>query len=274
MSDWFIRMQHFTYNHNSYYIDRAYVFEQAINWNLGPVFDKSLYSYHEPEKEAIIPMMILTPSIENVGSRLIVASTNASYLVKTLNNSKARNIEFRHNYAGFKADSLRYLSAIRMNASFPLVSSDVALPGKPQIYIMDAGLNDNTGLLTAYQFITEFKTWIEENTSGVILIRLAENRNIDYHYTSSAVAGILRPLGSIIYDWPFIQEVNYIPVIRSLHKLLPGKFETMRFSLGVPDKKISVSWHLTKYEKNLLLSSINAPENQENIMKLKKILKQ
>ncbi|RLD89031.1 MAG: hypothetical protein DRJ09_07325 [Bacteroidetes bacterium] len=272
MSDWFFRLQTFRYNNKTYFKDRAYIFEETLNRNIGNILDKPLADYRKPVQEAIIPMMILTPAIENVGSRLYISSVGVSYLTKVPEGMQIKNIELRHNYARFQPDSLRYLSAIRMNATFPYVSPDVELPGKPEIYLIDAGLNDNFGFITAYLFVMEFKQWIEKNTSGVILIRLDENTKVDYHYISSPIKSMLRPLGSVFTDWINIQEDNYLPVVGSLEKVLPGKFKMMTFAFGGGDKHVPLSWHLTKYDKRILFNSIHSKENRRNIDILKKEL--
>ncbi len=270
MSDWFFRLQSFKYNHKTYFKDRAYVFEQTLNRNIGNVLDKPLHAYQKPVTEAKIPMMILTPGIENVGSRLFITSTNVSYLTKSEKDSQIKNIELRNNYALFQPDSLRYLTAIRMNASFPYVSPDVELPGRPKLYLIDAGLNDNFGIMTAYQFICEFKEWIQQNTSGIILIRLDEKPNVDYRYFSSHVKSMLRPVGSVFTDWINIQEDNYLTIAGSLNKMLPGQFEMMTFYFGGEDKHVPLSWNITQYDKQILFNSIKSVDNQQNIDELKK----
>ncbi len=53
MSDWFFRLERFSYNGYTYYKDRAYMFEKFVNKNLGPVLDKPLSAYYEPERNGI-----------------------------------------------------------------------------------------------------------------------------------------------------------------------------------------------------------------------------
>lgn len=273
MSDWFFRLQKFTYQGKRYYKDRAYMFEQTLNRNLGKLLDKPLYAYRKPEESAKIPMLVLTPSIENTGTQLVISPIDASYLAEASNHEIIRNIEFRHNYAAFGADSLRFLSAIRMNASFPYVSPDVALPGYPQLVVMDAGLNDNFGYVTAFRFIVTFSHWINQNTSGVILLQLQENDDLQTYYKhANLLVRLMRPMGSLFGDWAFVQESNYQEMLASLDDLLPGKFQRLRFSFGSSKNRISLSWHLTQKEKQFLLKSIHQPENTKTIIKLGKML--
>ncbi|NIA10016.1 MAG: hypothetical protein GWP10_09880 [Nitrospiraceae bacterium] len=272
MSDWFFRLQHFKYNGKKYFVDRAYMFEKTINRNLGSLLDKPLYAYRKPEEKAIIPMLILTPTIENTGAQLVISPLNVSYLVKNKQSPVIKNIELRHNYQNFGADSLRFLSALRMNASFPYVSPDVNLPGNPRLVVMDAGLNDNYGFMTAIRFITEFKDWINANTSGLILIRLDENDYTNYNMLHDALNRIMRPLGSLFGDWSYIQEINFLSMATSLNKMLTVPVWRIRFSFGSAKNHISLSWHLNRSEKESLLRAIHNRQNQDNITRLKQLL--
>ena len=272
MSDWFFRLQHFSYNGKKYFIDRAYMFEKTLNRNLGPLLDKPLYAYRKPEEKAKIPMLILTPTIENTGAQLVISPLNVSYLVRDKQSPVIKNIEFRHNYRNIGADSLRFLSALRMNASFPYVSPDVNLPGYPRLVVMDAGLNDNYGYITAIRFVAEFKEWIDENTSGLVLLRIDENDNANYNMLPNVLSRIIRPLGSLIDDWNNIQEINYLSMETTLNKMLTVPVTHVRFSFGSAKNHISLSWHLTKKEKQILMKAIHNPDNLECIRRLHTLL--
>ncbi len=273
MSDWFFRLQTFRYQRKTYYKDRAYMFEQTLNRNLGPILDKPLYAYRKAEQKAQIPLLIFSPSIENTGAQLIISPQNLSFLTKTVPHEYIRNIEFRHNFSAFGADSLRFLSAIRMNASFPYVSPDVVLPGTPRLVVMDAGMNDNFGYMTAFRFITTFKQWIQENTAGIILLQLHENDNPKiYKLRPNILYRFMRPMGSLFDDWSYIQKNNYLYMLLSLKKLLPGKFQLIPITFGNEQQHIALSWHLTKKEKQILLKAIHRTENQESIHKLQRLI--
>lgn len=273
MSDWFFRLQHFRYNGHRYYKDRAYMFEQTLNRNLGPILDKPLIAYRKEEQSAQIPMLILTPTIISTGSRMIISPVGVSYLTKDPYNKVLKNVEFRYNYHAFGADSLRFLSAIRMNASFPYVSPIVALPGKPRLTLFDAGLNDDYGYLTAYAFVMEFRNWILQHTGGLIIINIDENDYISYGKAARFPSRILKPLGVLFTDWLSIQENNYLPVVASLKKVLNGKFDFISFRFGSVNKRVSLSWHLTKRDKQILKQAIYLPQNQKELQRLRQLLK-
>ena len=274
LSDWFFRLESFSYNGYSYYKDRAYMFEKFVNKNLGPVLDKPLSAYYEPEKMGLVPMLIFNPTIMNTGSRLIISPLNVSYLVKSVYSDSLRNIEFRYHYRNFGSDSLRFLSAIRMSASFPYVSPQIELPGTPTLTVFDAGINDDFGYLTAYNFIIFFQKWIKDNTDGVIIISLDENSDYnEYYYNKpSIISNILKPAKSVISNLSAIQKTNYLQLLYSLNKVIPGKFYFVQLNLGSPNKKISLSWHLTKHEKQIILKSIHSGANEKEISRLINLL--
>jgi len=274
-SDWFIHFEKFTYNKHSYYIDRAFMLEKTLNTNTEGIFDKSILSYKIPEQNATIPMMILNPSIMNTGSRLIISPLSQSYLVKSEYVDSLKDIEFRYTYKAFEADSLRFLTALRMQASFPYVSPPVHLPGKPIIRVFDAGLNDNFGYLTAYNFIMEFSDWINQNTSGVILINIDEQKqNKKMYYSKEGyVSNIVSPFKALFGNWSDIQLSNNLQVLSSIKKILNNKFYFIDLKLSSNKKKISLSWELTNREKQIIINSISNKYNKAQISKLDSLLR-
>jgi hypothetical protein len=149
----------------------------------------------------------------------------------------------------------------------------VVLPGTPRLVVMDAGMNDNFGYMTAFRFITTFKQWIQENTAGIILLQLHENDNPKiYQLHPNILYRFMRPMGSLFDDWSYIQKNNYLYMLLSLKKLLPGKFQLIPITFGTEQQHIALSWHLTKKEKQILLKAIHHKTNQESIRKLKKML--
>ena len=75
-------------------------------------------------------------------------------------------IDFLQFFKDQKAENLKILTALRMNASFPYVTPNLRLPSEPAIEVMDAGIADNFGISDALIFIYNFKDWISDNTSA------------------------------------------------------------------------------------------------------------
>lgn len=271
-SDWFFRLQHFQYGGYTYFKDRAYMFDKTVNRNLGPLMNVPLAYYRQPEESAQIPMLILSPTIVNSGTELLISPTGVSYLTKPSYNRTLKNIEFRRAYKNFNADSLRFVSAIRMNATFPYLTPIVALPGTPTLSLMDAGINDDYGFLTAYAFIMEFRKWINKNTGGVIIIRLAQRNEIDYQTSKNYISRFFKPAGTLFSDWPNIQQNNYFMPLARLNQVLNGKMHIINFWFGTKKLKVTLNWHLTKQGKKILHDAIFSPENQQEVKRLQKLL--
>jgi hypothetical protein len=70
-------------------------------------------------------------------------------------------------------------TAARMNASFPYVSPAVDLPVRPRRRAVDAGYYDNYGVKTASAWIYHNRDWIEQHTSGVVLIQVTDEASDD-----------------------------------------------------------------------------------------------
>ena len=271
MSDWFFRLQKFKYNNRFYYKDRAYMFEQILNKNLNYVFDKPLLSYHFAEKQAQIPMMIFSPTILSVGTKLILSPFTHSYLCRNqVDNLK--DIDFLKTYKDWGADSLRFLSVLRMSASFPYVSPNVSLPGKPRITVLDAGLNDNWGYTLSYKFVLAFKDWINKNTGGVIFIDIDEAKKFDYDDKPFVFSNILKPFSFMIGDWSNTQKTNYFAMQSSLSKVLEVPVHLIKFQLLSKEQELSLSWHLSKREKKIILESMSQIRNQKECKRLKQYM--
>ncbi len=273
MSDIFMPYRTFKFGNHRYIKNRAYLFEHAFNLHTNYALNKPLAFYRPYEQSAQIPMLIITPTILNVGTRLIISPLNLSFLVKPTVRRHVKNIEFSTVYKDFDADSLNFLSAIRMNASFPYVTPTVILPGRPKMKIMDAGLNDNYGFLTAFDFVMEFKDWIKSNTNGLIFINICENEIVNYNDRSSFFKSLFEPAFSLYNDWDVIENFNYHDAISKLKYVFGGKFHLIELTFGTKKNRVSLSWHLTRREKHFLLSQIYSKQNQKSLQQLQSLLR-
>lgn len=282
--DFFIGFQKVDIGPYTYLKDRAYVFENQLNKNTGFLMDKSLKDYQEPEAEAQIPMMVLSPTVVNDGRRLLISSTPVSYLTYTLPKQQVsavtnlEEIEFLKFFKDQGAEDLRFTSALRMNATFPYISPNVNLPSEPIMQVMDAGLRDNYGLKTTIKFLYSFRDWITLNTKGVIILQIMDrNKKLEIEEAPfpSTFEKLVTPVGSI-YDNMFnIQDFTNDQLIQYASLWFNGKIQVLTFELPnkVPNK-ISLSWHLTTREKLQILRSVNLPHNKVALEELKRLLDQ
>jgi hypothetical protein len=267
-SDVFIRYQHFKDGPYSYTIDRGYFFEKEINENLLGAFSKRLYEYKVPEENGDVPMVVMSPTIINHGRKLIISPLNTSYFTYHNDNEFVAadgNIEFKRFFKGQNSVNLRFSTALRMSATFPFVMPMVSLPTDPGTEAMDAGIRDNYGTSLAVRFITEFKNWIQNNTSGVILITTRDRPRIlnTPKINNSLYAKMSVPAANLVDNVFYTQDFENDQLLENTFKLSGLKIQVIDFYLPNDQKnKVSLSWHLTKLEKMVVQSAIDIPYNK------------
>ncbi len=262
--------------------DRGYVFEKRFNKNTGNVLNKTLKDYVEPEQKSEIPLMIISPTIINDARRLLIASQPISFLAnkssfdKQVNNQYlVENIEFTKLFKNQNPYNLNYVSALRMNGTFPYILPAVSLPSEPVIEVMDAGLRDNFGLETTLSYLSHFKTWIKENTSGIVIVQIRDNfknTKIDNN-PPSGFEEIVSPLSAIYGNVIANQGYNQDNLIVYSSLWFNMKVDVVNIQLENPkDDRISLSWHLTNREKKKIIKAVKNIENEKAIFKLTSLL--
>lgn len=295
MNDWLVRNKKFTYNGFTYAKDRGYAFEQQFNQNTGFVLDKTLGDYYEPERQALIPMIFLTPAIVNDGRKLYISPQHVSYMHTRLPNdhyshtSIIKGVDFRRLLDQKKANNLRFLTALRMNAAFPYVTPNVTLPTSPAIQMMDAGMTDNFGISDAVRFMFVFREWINTHTSGVILLNIRDSEKIEEieKPTSASLIERMTAPFRFFYDNLFnIQDISNDDRIEMTHSWLGvdlhsiyleySSYAPEEWKLLNPDRQTlerpSLSWRLTSREKDNIFQNIKHPKNQAALQELKLLL--
>lgn len=280
-NDFFIRMKTYNDGKYTYLKDRGYAFERQLLINTNNVLDKRMRDYVAPEKAAEIPMMIFAPTITNDGRRLLIASQPISYLSynlpksNTLNNPIVENVEFTRLFKQQDAMNLKFTSAIRMSATFPYIMPSVTLPTNPQIEVMDAGVRDNYGALTTFKYMHTFKEWINENTSGVIIIQIRDkekNKKVSDNPLRSIAETFSTPIGSFYSNLFTIQDYNLDDMVQYLGNDIEQQIHIIDFELENEESRVSLSWHLTPREKYSILKAMNARNNQQSLERLKDLL--
>src|SRR5688572_15697198 len=79
-NDLFVGFTKFEYAGNLYYRDRGFTFEDQLNQITEGLLDKPITAYDSAEMNAVIPMVILTPTIVNDGRKLYIAARPVSFM--------------------------------------------------------------------------------------------------------------------------------------------------------------------------------------------------
>lgn len=281
-NDWLIHFQKLEDGDYKYSKDRATAFEEQLHRNTGYIFSRRLMEYADFEHDAVIPMMILSPTIANDGRRMIISAQSVSYLTMAYHfngnhNELPEDIEFRKMFKDQDGDNLQFLSALRMSATFPYVLPLTVLPSDPPIEMVDAGVRDNFGLKTTMQFLFTFKNWINENTSGVVIVQirdLPKNKNLDESNRQSFFGKFSAPVGGIYGNLTKTQDYNNEQAFRYLRGWFDGNMDLVTLELAQDkDTQVSLSWHLTKSEKHHILSALEDEYFQHEINRLRELLK-
>ena len=185
--------------------DRGYMFEQQLIENTEGMLSMNMSYYKEPEENADVPTMILSPVIMNDNRLLMMSTMGVSYLMHTpsvLQSEKPEidAIDFRRMFSNHDPDNLRFATALRMTGTFPFILPSVQLPSEPVMRVMDAGFRDNYGVETASRFLLVFQQWIQDNTSGIVLVNIQsfeDRKNIESVRSKSLPEMFLQPLRSV-----------------------------------------------------------------------------
>ncbi|MEM9897403.1 MAG: patatin-like phospholipase family protein, partial [Bacteroidota bacterium] len=280
-NDLLLKLNKHTFQDRSYRKDRGFAFEQNLNDNLGEVFRTLLDDYRIDEESGDIPLLLMSPTIANDGRRLLLSTQSFSFLANNQDdNSALVAVDYQTLFQDLQPGDLSFLAALRMSASFPYITPNVSLPTVPRTEIMDAGISDNFGIADAVSFIYEFRDWIDENTSGVVLLTVRDtksNREIEPLSTPSIVDRITYPVASVYNNLINMQDNRNQRKLGQLRSHLRKNLELIELSYDSdPDQnqttRASLSWHLTASEKRNILSNIKLEENQRQLKRLDSLM--
>jgi hypothetical protein len=282
-NDMFIRYRTVRDGDRSYVRDRGSAFEEGLNANTRGLLDVRLKDLEAPERDAIVPHLVMCPVSINDGRRLIVASRPMAFLshitpaAPMAQQSEPEAIEFQRLFRDHDPGNLKLTSALRMNASFPYISPVVTLPSTPHMRVTDAGGRDNYGYRATLGFLFTFRRWIAEHTSGIVLIQLRDTqRDLPVHPSNATLLDRLTdPLGSVYDNFVRIQDQDYDLMMQQASGWMPVPMEVVDLQLRRSNgsEQISLSWHLTAVERSRVMRSVGSSGNRASLERLAALLK-
>lgn len=284
VNDLFYPWRQFAYGGTTYAKDRGYTFEHYFNTQTGHLLDKPLSAFREPEASGTIPLLVLSPTIITDERKLFISPHPMRFLTRpgldsvSFYRGGVDGVDFITFFEDHNSDSLRFSTALRMNATYPYVLPIVSLPTEPAIEIMDAGIRDNFGLETATRFLVNMRAWLLKNTSKVIVINMNSvnsemlkkpppQRNL--------FSKFFNPVGNIYTNWTQMQHFNQQYLMHYTDELLDGHLEFIEFNYTPgtkQEKAASMSFRLTAKEKQNILQARTAIPNQESLERLRRAL--
>ena len=266
----------------SYVKDRGFAFEQKLNDNTNGFLDKQLKDYVADEKAANIPLMFFNSVVTRDSRKMIISTQPVRFMMKAPQdtaNTPAVDpdaVDFTTFFAKQDPYSIRMLTAMRMNATFPIVLPNVWLPSDPVIDVMDAGLRDNYGQETTLRFLISFQDWIKENTSGVLVIQIRDRSAGGWEapYLSDDISDhATKPFLLLQHNWfkmmEFFQNdmLNYY-VSQSGSPVYKVAFQ---YAADKEENKAALNFHLTKREEKDIINAVSSVSNQQSFKKLMEI---
>ena len=269
----------------------------------GPRLDVPQTSLVDGERAGWRPSLVFSPMLAQDGRRLIVSNvdlkglirTEANILKQTKDNSKGDPIirrliaipaiqffEYFPNQTGLELGT-----AVRMSASFPLVSPAVNLPTVPPRTPIDAGYYDNFGVNLAAAWIYEHREWLSANTANVVLIQIRDSASEFRRRQVSDPDGVLAPADKPPGSWSFWSLFDVPAATTPVKGLLSAKSAAMSFRNDQQIEIISdwfgkaggagfattvfenpspaaLSWYLTHDEQMLIEGGMDWPANVDD----------
>jgi len=277
--DLFSFLREFEYDGKTYAKDRAYSFESDFNQNTQGFLDKKLGDYTNVVAKAEMPMMILSPTVVGDGRRMLISSQPISYMTayeeKGGDHFNNENIEFSSIFSAQEAMNTRFSSVLRANATFPYILPQVTLPTEPEIELMDAGIRDNYGFKSSFQYIFSLQDWLEENTSGVILLNVRDKSKQIYRRqqgSTSLFGRLLSPLGNLYNNFTKVHDFTHDQMFQDLQNCFDLHVQEIYLEMSAEKElTVSMSYHLTKKEKVIIKDAIHQEKNKKAFDQIKSL---
>lgn len=262
-----------------YVKDRGYAFEERMNQNSKGLLSKKIGDYMNDEKEANIPLMFFNSVVTRDSRKMIISTQPVSFMMQGWQDTTRfplmdpDAIDFAAFFKNQDPYNLRLLTALRMNATFPVVLPNVWLPSNPVVDVMDAGLRDNYGQETTLRFLEAFDDWISQNTSGVLIIQIRDRSpgGWDSPYLSDDISDhATKPFLLLQHNWFKMMEYFQNDMLsyygeNPAHKVHKVLFE---YAADKEENKAALNFHLSKREKKDIVHSIQSASNQKSFQKV------
>ena len=252
--------------------DRGYAMERELARNSEGLLDKRIGYFADREAAGDIPVMIVNGTIVNDGRRLMMCSQPVSYLTQAEYSLNQKSpaidaVDFTQFFAREDPYNLRLTSALRMNATFPIVLPVVKLPSHPYMDVMDAGLRDNFGTELATRYLYVLREWLQKNTRETIFLEIRDTQENDVGTSTDE-----HSLGAMLTDPMFVIQTKWESFQSYAHGFLQDympcymggkiKFVTLQYVPKESKKAAALNFHLTQDEKDDLYQSMNDADNQ------------
>jgi hypothetical protein len=269
----------------AYVKDRGYAFEKKLGDNTEGCLDKHLKDYKLDEYNANIPLLFFNSVVSRDGKKMIISTQPIRFMMQGRHDTThfpemdPDAIDFASFFAKQDPYNLRILTALRMNATFPIVLPNVWLPSQPVVDVMDAGLRDNYGQETALRFLENFDDWIKENTRGVLVIQLRDREAGGWenpYYSDNMSDHITKPFFLLQHNWYKMMEYFQNDMLSYYTNNLPYNFYkvSLQYVADNEESKARLNFHLTQSEKTNIAFALNSEYNKKSLLQVQQYFTQ
>lgn len=270
--DLFAPAQQFTAGKYKFAKDRGYAFEEQFNRNTENILNYPIKNLIADEYAAKIPLMFFNSTITRDGRKMIVSTQPISFMMRNWPDSTsglvtdADAVDFAAMFKNQDPYDMRFLSTLRINATFPYVLPNVWLPSSPIIDVMDAGMRDNFGQESSLRFLNVFKDWITANTGGVVFIQIRDRKTGEWDdpYEDASIVGMfIKPVMTLQYNWMKMQNYYQGEMLEYANNSFGFPFRKITFAYEPPPKQkgAALNFHLTRDEKLDLRKALHSANN-------------
>jgi hypothetical protein len=259
--------------------------ERKLSVNTQHILEKRIRDYYQDESAARIPLLMIHTEVNNDSRRFFISPQPVSFLMRpvgkytTNRNLETDAIDFCSFFREQRGDHLTLLSALRMNATFPLILPNSVLPTEPETSILDGGALDNLGYEPTFRVMETFKDWINQNTSGVLIIQIrdgARHEEDDMSMEKKDLFTMLTdPFGTIFGNQISNQDFVIDQKLGYSNESLRGRVRIISFeyTAAKESQKAALSFHLTQREKEDIIRALYRPNNDKAFKMLEKAVK-
>ncbi len=268
--DLFSPAQRFSVGPYSYVRDRGYSFEMKLNENTRGLMNNRLQDYRSDEAAARIPLLFIHSVITRDGKKMLISTQPTRFMMHPADTSLSSIgpdlVDFTSFFSRQNPYNLRMLTALRMNATFPVVLPNVWLPSSPVIDVMDGGLRDNFGLETSLRFLSSMQSWIRENTAGVLIIQIRDRPagGWDSPFESEGISDhVTKPFLLLQHNWHkmMLYSQNDLLSFYATNTGYPVYKVSFQYHSQNEENKAALNFHLTAREKRDIALSLDAADN-------------
>ncbi len=271
--------QKFSIGPYKYVKDRGYAFEEKLNSNTNGYLNKQLRDYEADEKATNIPLMFFGSVVTRDSRKMIISTQPVRFMMLAPQDTTSIPfvdpdvIDFTRFFEKQDPYNIRMLTALRMNATFPVVLPNVWLPSNPVVDVMDAGLRDNYGQETTLRFLSSFDDWIKANTRGVLIVQIRDRTagGWEVPYVSDDISDhITKPFLLLQHNWFKMMEYSQNDLLNyyTTNNNIPVYKIAFQYAADNQQDKAALSFHLTRREEKDIVGSIHSASNTKGFQQM------